>query len=135
VSRSGYSDDCENAQLWRTAVSNAIRGKRGQAFLREMLEALDAMPDKRLIHGQLREAEGGVCAMGAVGAKRGMQMDNLDVCDPRRVADAFGIARVLAAEIAFENDEGVGYWMTDEDDGKRWQRMRDWVACQITKAP
>lgn len=135
MSRSGYSDDCENVQLWRTAVSNAIHGKRGQTFLREMLEALDAMPVKQLTHGQLRDAEGGVCAMGAVGAKRGMQMDDIDVCDAHRVADAFGIARVLAAEIAFENDEGVGYWVIDEDPEKRWHRMRQWVASQISVVP
>lgn len=52
MSRSGYTEDCDdNWQLirWRGAVASAIRGKRGQAFLRELLAALDAMPEKRLI--------------------------------------------------------------------------------------
>jgi hypothetical protein len=37
MSRSGYSDDLENWSLirWRGAVASAIRGRRGQAFLRE----------------------------------------------------------------------------------------------------
>jgi hypothetical protein len=46
MSRSGYSDDHSEWDLirWRGAVASAIRGKRGQAFLRELLVALDAMP-------------------------------------------------------------------------------------------
>lgn len=57
MSRSGYSDDYDgdNWDLirWRGAVTSAIRGKRGQAFLREALAALDAMPEKQLIAGDL----------------------------------------------------------------------------------
>ncbi len=51
MSRSGYSDDCDNLQLWRQAVDRAISGKRGQAVLREMLASLEALPQKRLISG------------------------------------------------------------------------------------
>ena len=38
MSRSGYSDDLDNWDLirWRGQVSSAIRGKRGQGFLREL---------------------------------------------------------------------------------------------------
>jgi hypothetical protein len=56
MSRSGYTDDQEDQWAfirYRGAVTSAIRGKRGQAFLREMLASLDAMPDKRLITGAL----------------------------------------------------------------------------------
>ena len=49
MSRSGYSDDCENLGLWRGAVEKSIKGKRGQAFLKEMLVALDSLPEKKLI--------------------------------------------------------------------------------------
>jgi hypothetical protein len=51
MSRSGYSDDCDDQWrhiMWWGAVTSSIRGKRGQAFLREMRDALDAMPEKRL---------------------------------------------------------------------------------------
>ena len=70
MSRSGYSDECDGWDLirWRGAVASAIRGQRGQAFLREMLSALDAMPEKRLISEEL-ERDGEVCAMGAVGQR------------------------------------------------------------------
>jgi hypothetical protein len=42
MSRSGYDDEGDFG-LWRGTVLAAIRGKRGQAFLREMKTAMDAM--------------------------------------------------------------------------------------------
>ena len=64
MSRSGYvdADDCDEGEQWRHirwrgAIKSAIRGKRGQAFLREMLDALDALPQKRLVPNVLQEAE------------------------------------------------------------------------------
>lgn len=52
MSRSGYTDDDDDPLAtgrWRAQVRSAIRGKRGQAFLRELIAALDAMPEKALI--------------------------------------------------------------------------------------
>ena len=39
MSRSGYCDELEQSELamWRGQVASAIRGKRGQAFLVELL--------------------------------------------------------------------------------------------------
>ena len=99
MSRSGYSDDeIDQWDLirWRGAVKSAIRGKRGQAFLAEMLEALDAMPEKRLIANDLRDRDGEVCALGAVGVKRRMHLALLDPEERDRVAREFGIAQVIA---------------------------------------
>lgn len=115
MSRSGYSDD------WDFDWWSHIRW-RGQAFLREMIEALDAMPEKRLIANNLEHA-GNVCAIGSVGVKRGVDMSEIDPEDYNRVAAVFGIARQLVQEIEFMNDEGV-YCLTDEE---RWQKMRAWV--------
>lgn len=129
MSRSGYSDDCEGWDLirWRGAVASATHGSRGQAFLKEMLAALDAMPEKRLIAHEL-EAKGEVCAIGAVGAKRGIDMSKLDPEDREGVARAFGIAPALAAEIVFMNDES--FWSKEEPEA-RFDRMRAWVVSQI----
>jgi hypothetical protein len=68
MSRSGYSDDCDQWDMirWRGAVASSIRGARGQAFLKEMLAALDALPEPKLIAEEL-ESDGAVCAIGAVG--------------------------------------------------------------------
>lgn len=134
MSRSGYTDDLDNWPLiqWRGRVASSIRGKRGQAMLRELLAALDAMPDKRLIDEELVNTEGEVCALGALGKARGIDMAQLDSEDYERVAQAFGVAEPLIQEIEYMNDEynesRYDVTMTPE---KRWQKMREWVASLI----
>jgi len=127
MSRSGYSDDCTDWSLicWRGAVKSAIRGKRGQEFLREMIAALDAMPEKALVVGSLQTEEGDVCAMGAVALKRGLDVKDVDPEDREQVAETFGIARAMAAEIAYENDED--FCWPKESPQQRWVRMRKWA--------
>ena len=129
MSRSNYSDDCDGWALirWRGAVCAATKGKRGQKLLRDMADALDAMPQKRLIAHYL-EADGEVCALGAVGRAKQIDMTRLDPDEPEDVAGAFGIATALAQEIAYMNDEH-GY--RQETPEERWMRMRKWVSEQI----
>lgn len=132
MSRSNYTEDYDerfpNAlEFYRRNVENAIYGKRGQAFVRELIEALDAMPEKRLFAEYL-EYGGEVCAIGSVGRKRGLDMSGMDSHDAVAVAKVFGIAECMVREITYENDEtGGSYWVTDEAPEKRWQRMRDWA--------
>ena len=72
MSRSGYIDDygCGGREeqwaliRWRGAVASAIRGKRGQKFLRDVLAAMDELPEPTLISDEL-EKDGQVCAIGA----------------------------------------------------------------------
>lgn len=80
MSRSGYTDDGDNWELikWRGQVASAIRGKRGQAFLRELRDALDALPEKKLCYHELQRKDGACCAIGAVGRARGIDMTDLD---------------------------------------------------------
>jgi hypothetical protein len=96
VSRSGYSEDLDNWQLicWSGAVSSATKGKRGQAFFKELLNALDKMPVKRLISDEL-EADGQFCALGVLGKHRGINMCTIDPEDPYQVAKKFGIANFI----------------------------------------
>ncbi|WP_186113894.1 hypothetical protein [Burkholderia gladioli] len=133
MSRSGYSDDCDGWSLirWRGAVNSAIKGARGQAFLRELAVALDAMPEKRLIKDELKSADGEFCTIGVLGHVRGIDMSQLDPDDRESVSAAFNIAPALAAEIVFENDEA--FWH-DETPEHRWQRMRQWVEQNIADA-
>lgn len=138
MSRSGYSEDYfgdepQIANLYRASVARAIRGKRGQAFLREMAAALDAMPVKELITGEVVSPEGQVCAIGSVAVARGTDVKDLDVTDQDEVGKTFGVARSLAAEIAFENDDDFG--SRPETPAARWQRMRNWVGRQLRAAP
>ncbi len=129
MSRSGYSDDCGGWGLvcWRGAVKSVLSGKRGQSFLVELRDALDAMPDKRLIADSL-QAEGEFCTIGVVGAKRGVDMTSLDPDDREAVGEAFGISPAMASEIVFMNDEGSWQKETPE---QRWVRMRKWVESNI----
>ena len=122
MSRSGYSDDCEFLDLYRANVDRAIAGKRGQAFLREMAAALDAMPVKRLIGDQLVDSSGEVCGIGAVCEARGVDVSGIDYYSPSDVARAVGIATALAAEIEWINDG------CNETPEQRWTRVRKWVA-------
>lgn len=162
MSRSGYTDDCDGAELnlWRGAVESAIRGKRGQAMLRELVAALDALPEKRLASESLVNADGEYCALGALGRARGLKMeqqdpDDVDVSD---VARTFGIAKALAAEVMYLNDDYISdtKWVEVEICGpmrrnwpdwglhtrtfrvpnqqaaeQRWRYLRDWATRQI----
>jgi hypothetical protein len=132
MSRSGYSDDCDEWGLirWRGAVASAIRGRRGQAFLKEMLAALDALPVKRLIEGDL-QAGGEVCAIGAVGARRGIDLAEIDPHDRSTVANVFGVSEALAAEIMYINDEARPYW-NEETPEQRFERVHAWVVRNVS---
>jgi hypothetical protein len=132
MSRSGYSDDYDEAfsnagWLWMRTVENAINGKQGQTFLREMLEALEAMPKKRLISGELEDASGEVCALGCVGKKRGIDMRNLDPEESEAIAEAFKIPRALVCEIEYQNDDG-NHGATPEG---RYGGMVRWIKRQL----
>jgi hypothetical protein len=133
MSRSGYNDyDGDYSELmninWRGAVKSAMRGKRGQAFLKEMLTAFDAMPEKRLIKNDLAK-DGAVCALGAVAVARKIDVSNVDPEDHDTVAGTFGIAHAMACEIMYYNDEF--FYSDKETPEQRWERMRAWIASQI----
>lgn len=134
MSRSNYTDDYDSEWqliMWRGAVKSAIRGKRGQAFLKEMLSSLDSLPEKKLIDDVL-EHNGQVCAIGSVGVQRGLDMSKIDAHDPYSVGHAFGIARAMAAEIEFINDDDYGW--KKETPEQRFQRVRIWVVSKIQTA-
>ena len=132
MSRSGYSTDIDGWALicWRGRVTSAIRGKRGQKLLKDLAEAMDAMADKKLIKYELK-ANGQYCALGVVGEKRGICLDDIDPEDADTIGEQFDIAVPLAQEIVFQNDEAVFF---DETPEERWKRMRKWVDEQIKYA-
>lgn len=147
MSRSGYSDDMDDTLAhgrWRAQVASAIRGKRGQTFLRELLAALDAMPEKRLVKQEF-EADGAVCTLGCIAKQRGVDMSRFDPEDSsvgEEIGPALGIAHQLAREIMFENDDFYIWapnrgrvWDDPTEGEKRWKYMRDWVAQQIIVTP
>jgi hypothetical protein len=137
MSRHGYSDDGGgNWELvcWRGAVNSAIRGRRGQAFLKEALAALDAMSVKVLVTHEL-EADGAFCTLGVVANARGVDVS--DITHDRyeedmgyAIAPRLDIAPAMAREIMYLNDEEACYW-SEEDPGRRFRYMREWIAQHI----
>ena len=126
MARSGYSEDCDGWELirWRGADASAIKGRRVQAFLRQLVAALDALPDKRLIAEKLIENDGEVCAIGSVGLLLKMDMTNLDPENHEQLADAFDISPALVKEIEFINDDDFGYRTSPEE---RFNGVRKWA--------
>lgn len=136
MSRSGYSDDYDEqfpnaGALYQASVDNALVGKRGQKFLHDLVAALDALPEKRLIAEDLIR-EGAVCAIGAVGLARGIDMTGINPENAEKVGKLFGIAPRMAREIVFQNDERGWFDYSDnETPEERWVRMRIWALERI----
>ena len=151
MSRHGYSDDCDDNWAcirWRGAVTAAINGKRGQAFLRELIADLDAMPVKELIaYTIVNPNTGACCALGCVAKARGVDVSDLDVDDDEafdelydgadrteELAKRLGIAPALARELVYANDEAYNYAdTTPMTPAKRWQIIRNWAERHLTK--
>lgn len=131
MSRSGYSDawDFDNWNMirYRGAVASAMRGKRGQQFLHDLLTAMAALPEPKLVANELETEEGAVCAIGALGRARGVDMKKLDPEDIETVAGVFNIADCLAREVVYMNDEGS----FNETPEQRFERMRHWIEAEL----
>ena len=106
--RLNYSED-EDWQgqfaLWDANCRRSIKGKVGQRELRELEAALLALPEKRLIHGELTNDEGGVCAIAAYAKHKGV---DISAFDPEDESDEVGIAagmpRLVAWKVVALND-------------------------------
>ena len=134
MSRSGYTeiDDGEFCP-YRGSVARALRGKRGQAALVKIAEALDAMPVKGLAKGSFQK-DCNPCTLGALAASLGIDMIDVepavdeygvDDVDAVKVGKRLNIAPAMAREIMYENDDCYG---TPQE---RWEYMRKWVAREI----
>ena len=137
MSRSGYYDDWDGdgvpPEFYRSAVRSALTGRRGQAFLRRLAGALDRMPSKDLAAHEWVGEDGSACALGVAAIDYGMRqlfatLDPDDGHGPEIAARLFGIARCMAAEIVYINDEAG---RSDETPEARWKRVRAWVEDQL----
>lgn len=135
MSRSGFSE-WDGEDQWAMirsmgAYRSAVRGKRGQAFLKDLLAALEAMTDRRLIHDEFVDLNGETCALGAIGKVRGIDMSAWDpegIDTPEVAAKCFNVSPSLTRAIIWENDDSYG--VTPE---QRWAYMRELVAGLIRK--
>ena len=144
---------------YRGRVASALRGKRGQAFLRNLIAALEAMPiDKReLAADSFVASDGCMCALSATLNHKGLpQPDDIDFddCDDidtaiDHAAHYLNIAEVLAREVIWEND-GFAIPNTQADQiawrtrtftnrhppqyvrRKRWGAVLQWARTRLT---
>lgn len=136
MTRSGYVDDFGSDGWWdliryRGAVASAIRGKRGQAFLKRLVEVLEGMEVKELHDDVFARPDGPCCAMGAVAVANGVAPEEFQYCenDTEYAAQTLNIAPALAKEIAFENDEDFNY--KRRTPAQRYQYMLAWAKNRI----
>src|SRR6185369_15483645 len=90
--RISYSDEEEvpgQFALWQANCRRSLQGKAGQAALRELEVALLALPDKRLIAHKMIDAEGDVCAIGALAKYKGRDL----IAETKAQFDDIGIER------------------------------------------
>ena len=142
MSRHGYTENGEEDTLafgrWRAQVANAIRGRRGQRLLRDLVAGLEAMPaDRRELHAVVIDDGEHACALGVVARVRGLDLKDLNPfdddgefldeweIDDLHLSDALSsrldVADQLAREVMYLNDDGPS------DPRERWRQMYGWA--------
>lgn len=102
--RISYSEDEDfpgQFALWEANSRRSLAGKKGQAALRELEQALLALPEKKLIANKLQDAEGQVCALGALAKYKGRELAVLgsDEEDEWEDYDGFGQMEEVGVEL------------------------------------
>lgn len=129
--RLNYSEDEHfpgQFELWQSNCERSLRGRSGQAELRELHAALVALPEKRLIFGSLVDDEGGVCAVGAYARHKGLSLSNFDPEDETdEVGIEAGMPRLVAWKVVEMNDIQFNS-LTPE---QRYEKMLSWVESKL----
>jgi len=135
-----YDEDYPNEQaLWWANIERSFDSKRGTESLHRFIKALDALPERALAHGVLRDAEtGNVCAIGALALDSGTPRERLTTTDEagpltlaKLVARETGLPWATLYRLEAENDEGVGGWSESAQD--RWTRLRKWAVDELRR--
>ena len=143
MTRLYYDDDLEpwEENLSAGALRSAIRGKRGQQLLRDLINGLDALPSPELSAGALEDEEtGGCCALGAVRRFRGADAVPLwfdpmeEDLRPAHLAEPFNISVSLAWAVLQVNEDADGC-NNERARRRRWQRVRDWAVENLIVKP
>lgn len=155
-----YTEERRQYGIWKSNLARQIYSQRGQTFLRELLAALEALPQKVLIAGAIAK-RGAVCPFGALavsrstadGQDRELVLADLSkiVVDPdlpgwegqdmdewaQTVLDA---PNMLAWQIPFENDSHLEQNLDEEghciglrapSDEERYAHVIKWIRNRI----
>lgn len=153
--RIGYSDEEDypgQFGLWQGNCQRSLKGKAGQAALRELEAALLALPSKRLIAGEFEDADGEVCSIAALAKHRGIDSGQIEAnpeYDMEQVGVELGMPRLVAWKVVEMNDlhfngkdllfaEGPYRWPGEQPYAyievtpeQRYERMLAWVREQL----
>jgi len=133
-----YQDDYGGFEPWMEgqqagALRSAIRGRRGQQLLRDLVAALDALSVPELSAGALEHEElGCCCAFGVVRRYRGPDAVPLyyhpteEDLDPPHFTEPFNVAPALAWAVV-ESNEGWSDSNQESARRQRWARVRAWA--------
>jgi hypothetical protein len=120
--------------LWQANCDRSIQGKPGQAVLRELETALLALSEKRLIADELEDADGEVCAIGALVRHRGVEIKS-DPEEMEEVGVELGMPRLVAWKVVQVNDDidyrYVGDKRVDYTPEERYEKMLAWTQKQL----
>lgn len=130
--RISYSDEEDwpgQFEFWQANCERSLRGKRGQEELRELRTALLNLREKRLIGDLLEDEEGGVCAIGAYGKHKGIDLSKFDVDDS---TDEVGIEGGMPALVAWKVVEMNDLQFDHVTPEQRYEKMLAWVESKLT---
>ncbi len=96
---------------WEGNVRRAIKGRKGQAALRDLRDALLTMPERRLIAGEFATPDGEVCTVGCLVAYKRAQTKGVPF-------------QVAAAELADEGSRPFSDYTYNPESG-RWERQQE----------
>jgi hypothetical protein len=128
MSRINVSEDCDEfpnaAELWHANIQRSLAGRKGQAILRELRDALLALPQKRLIDEYVANEQGEVCTVGALLLERRVRAGEdreaalADLAKVEDYTDSYaadkGVPKILAWWFAYVNDYELRH-LTPED--------------------
>ena len=130
--RINYSDEEDwpgQFELWQGNCERSLRGRQGQQELKELKAALLALPDKSLLYKTLYDEEGGVCAVGAYGRHKGLDLTKFDVdSETDEVGIEAGMPKLVAWKVVEMNDILFDRTFTPE---QRYEGMLAWVESKI----
>lgn len=142
--RISYSDEEEvpgQFALWQANCRRSLQGKKGQAALRELEAALLALPEKRLIADKMIDADGEVCAIGALAKHKGRDLlAEPHMGDPdefegdgemEEIGVELGMPRLVAWKVVCKNDVEIDGHYENLPGPYRWfqeqSRLRAYV--------
>jgi hypothetical protein len=147
MSRITYCDDEDfqnQAYLWEANQERSIKGRKGQAALRELEAALLALPEKRLIANELENSKGEVCAVGALAKFKGKENpmvgdsfgdEGLTLNEDEiervtvRFATELGVPSMVAVAVVHENDD---CWSVNITPEQRYEKVLNWTRRQLS---